>query len=148
MMSHARVLVATLWVGSLWTVGYVVAPVLFFELPDRTMAGTIAGQLFRIEAWLSIICSAILLASITFRPIVDSPRKRKFLLVIVCAMLLCTVIGYFGLQPFMAALREAVGPGGMMDPDARTKFDVLHGISALIYLFQSVLGIALILRIR
>ena len=34
----------TLWVGSLWVVGFVVAPVLFAELDDRALAGSTAGS--------------------------------------------------------------------------------------------------------
>ena len=30
----------TLWIGALWTVGYVVAPTLFSTLSDRALAGT------------------------------------------------------------------------------------------------------------
>ncbi|MCE2832533.1 MAG: DUF4149 domain-containing protein, partial [Oxalobacteraceae bacterium] len=46
-----RVLLVTFWVGSLWTVGYLAAPTLFATLPDRALAGSIAGSLFRVEAW-------------------------------------------------------------------------------------------------
>ncbi len=37
-----------IWVGSVLTLGYVAAPVLFSML-DRTSAGSVAAQLFRIE---------------------------------------------------------------------------------------------------
>ncbi|HEX7634207.1 MAG TPA: DUF4149 domain-containing protein, partial [Noviherbaspirillum sp.] len=52
--ARARLLIATLWVGSLWTVGYLVAPTLFATLSDRALAGMIAGSIFRLEAWLSV----------------------------------------------------------------------------------------------
>jgi len=65
---------------------------------------------------------------------------------LVIAMLACTVIGYFCLQPFMAALRENAGPGGVMASDAHTQFAVLHGASMVIYLAESLLGAALILK--
>jgi hypothetical protein len=147
-MLRAQILIATLWVGSLWTIGYLVAPTLFSVLPDKVLAGTIAGQLFRIEAWLSVVSATALIALLNFGNTDDRLKQRKFLLVITCAMLVCTLIGYFGLQPFMAGLREAAGPGGIMDSDAKTKFGILHGLSAGIYLIQSLLGVALILKIR
>jgi hypothetical protein len=146
--SRSRILVATLWVGSLWTIGYLVAPMLFSILPDKILAGSIAGQLFRIEAWLSAICATVLIALVAFGNGGDSRAQRQAVLAIVSAMLVCTLIGYFGLQPSMAALREAAGPGGAMDSDARTKFGILHGLSAGSFLIQSLLGIALILKIR
>ena len=66
MLSRLRILVATLWAGSLWTIGFVVAPTLFATLSDRVLAGNIAGSLFRVEAWLSIACAVLLLAYLVY----------------------------------------------------------------------------------
>src|SRR5438105_704534 len=119
---RARLLIATLWVGSLWTVGYLVAPTLFATLPDRVLAGTIAGGLFRVEAWVAVACSLLLALLFAFRTGDDNAPLRKTLLRLTLAMLLCTLIGYFGIQPFMASLREAAGPGGVMSSGAKTQF--------------------------
>ena len=51
----------TLWVGSLWTVGGLVAPLLFAQLADRNLAGNIAGILFTGQTWLGVACAAYLL---------------------------------------------------------------------------------------
>lgn len=147
--SRVRLLVTTLWVGSLWTIGYLVAPALFGTLPDPALAGSIAGTLFRLEAWLSVFCGAVLVALI----VLPSNRRNdagqfKTGLMLVAGMLLCTLIGYFSLHPSMAALREAVGPAGAMTADARMKFGMLHGVSSAIYLIQSLLGAALVFKIR
>ncbi len=147
-MLRAQVLIATLWVGSLWTISYIVAPTLFSILPEKALAGTIAGQLFRTQAWLSVICGSVLMAVLLFHHDGARSRQNKALLAIVGAMLICTLVGYFGLQPTMAVLREAADTGGVMDADTRTKFGVLHGISAGFTLIQSLLGIALILKAR
>lgn len=154
-MMLARRLVATVWVGSLWTVGYVVAPTLFASLADRALAGTIAGSLFRIEAWLSLACAMILSILLLQDRAMDAPggiivgtATRRRLLKVVVAMGLCTAIGYFGLQPFMASLRQAVAVGGVMQADARMQFGILHGAASGIYLVQSLLGAWLILRLR
>ncbi len=57
---------------------------------------------------------------------------------IIIAMLGCTVIGYFCLQPFMAALREAAGPAGIgaasAVSDISHQFAMLHGLSMVFYL--------------
>jgi hypothetical protein len=145
---RARLLVVTLWVGSLWTVGYVVAPTLFATLTDRMLAGTIAGALFRIEAWLSVFCAVILMLLAKTSSGEWNSGQRKVWVGLVLGMFACTLIGYFGLQPFMAALRESSGPGGVMASDARTHFGILHGISSGIYLVQSLLGVALVLKSR
>lgn len=149
MLFRLRLLVATLWVGSGWTVGYLVAPTLFATLPDPLQAGRIAGSLFRVEAWLGIACALLLLA------LLAASRRRdgaaagyRIPTAIVAAMLLCTLIGYFGLQPLMAELRDTAAAGGVLSGAARSRFGMLHGIASLLYLFQSLLGVALIWRIR
>jgi hypothetical protein len=144
--TRVRLLIATLWVGSLWTVGYVVAPVLFATLADRVLAGTIAGSLFRVEAWLSLACGLTFIG-LNLAAFKNDPGFKTSLY-LALGMLLCTLVGYFGVQPFMAELRAAAGPMGVMESAARTQFGVLHGISSGIYLIQSLLGGALILKIR
>ena len=37
----------TLWIGGLWTIGYIVAPTLFYTLSDRVLAGALAGNCSR-----------------------------------------------------------------------------------------------------
>ena len=141
-----RVLLVTFWVGSLWTVGYLAAPTLFATLPDRALAGSIAGSLFRVEAWVSVGCGLLLL--LLFLADRDF-AKRRDCVVLVVLMLVCLSVGYFGLQPFMAALREAaVANGGVMTEAARARFGVLHGVASVIYLLQSGLGVLLVLRQR
>jgi hypothetical protein len=141
--SNARLLIVTLWVGSLWTIGYLVAPVLFSSLADRVLAGTIAGSLFRVEAWLSLGCGAVLLLLGSAE---SDPRRKKLWLAMIVAMMACTAIGYFGLQPMMAALR-AEAPNGLLTGAARTQFGILHGVAAGFYLLQSLLGAWLIVRV-
>lgn len=145
---RARVLTATLWVGSLWTIGYLVAPTLFASVTERSLAGTLAGHMFRAEAWLSVFCALLLLALLKFGTPDKSAIACKQLMYLVVGMLLCTLIGYFGLQPFMSALREAAGPDGVMESAMKTRFGILHGISSVFYLIQSLLGVALVLKIR
>ena len=141
-----RTLLATLWVGSLWTVGYLVAPTLFATLPDRALAGSIAGSLFRVEAWVSVACGLSLLVLLFWDRRVE---HRRFCIISVVLMLMCLTVGYFGLQPFMAALRETAAlNGGVMDEAARSRFGLLHGVASVIYLVQSLIGVALVLKIR
>jgi hypothetical protein len=146
LVSRIRLLLVTLWVGSLWTIGYIVAPTLFATLSDRVLAGTIAGSLFRIEAWLSVACAIGLL--LMFRRERWKEGEGKVRLLLVLAMLVCTLLGYFALHPFMAALRETAGPDGVMNSDARTQFGILHGVSSGIYLIQSLLGVILVFNSR
>ena len=143
MLSRVRILVATLWAGSLWTVGFVVAPTLFATLSDRMLAGTIAGSLFRVEAWLSIACALILLALLQWGAGTLEPKRRRLLGALVLSMLVCTLVSYFGITPLMAELR-AQAPSGVMDDAMRSRFGMLHGISTLIFAVQSLLAGVLI----
>ncbi len=141
-----RALLVTLWAGSLWTVGYLAAPTLFATLPDRMLAGTIAGSLFRVEAWLSVACGLLLLLLL----LLDRGfARRQVCIVLVVLMLVCVSVGYFGLQPFMAELRAAAAAsGGVMDEAGRARFGMLHGVASLIYLAESLLAVALVLKAR
>lgn len=145
MLARARLLVATAWAGSLWTVGYLAAPTLFGTLSDRVLAGTIAASLFHAEALLSIACAALLLLLLWLdKTGLRGTRRSTVLLAVV--MLACTLVSHFGLQPEMAALRAAAGPGGVMESAAKGRFGMLHGISSSIYLFQSLLAAWLVLK--
>jgi hypothetical protein len=150
MLPRARLLIATFWVGMLWTVGFVVAPTLFATLADRALAGTIAGSLFRVAAWLSLVCAIVLfLLSLARRSEGESTRP---LLYLIAGMAICTLLGYFCLQPYMASLREAMHAAASVDAaqlaEARKHFGILHGISTAFYVAQSLLGLGLVLKIR
>ncbi len=125
----------TLWVGGLWTVGYMVAPALFATLEDRALAGTLAGLMFEIIAWIGMGCALVLLLINQLR----YPRRRlNWRMLVLLAMLLLVMLGQFVLVPTMAELRAA----GQADADA---FARLHGIAALVYLVNSVLGLVLVM---
>jgi hypothetical protein len=59
---HLAALCIALWVGGMWMTGYGVVPVLFKMLPDRQLAGMVAGQLFTLLAYIGIACALYLLA--------------------------------------------------------------------------------------
>lgn len=146
MLARVRLLVAVLWAGSLWTVGYLVAPTLFSTLSDRVLAGTIAGAMFHAEAMLSLGCALALLVLLKFGTADWTPKRRRTVLALIAAMALCTVVSHFGLQPLMAELKAAAGPGGVMESAGKQRFGMLHGISSVIYLIQSFLAGWLILK--
>ncbi|AMM14474.1 MAG: DUF4149 domain-containing protein [Pseudomonadota bacterium] len=140
-------IVAMIWVGSVLALGYIAAPVLFSML-DRTSAGSVAAQLFRIEGMLGIVCALVLLvmANRLVRTGFDEYKRTRW---VIAGMLLCVLIGYFALQPFMNALRVAAQEGGMelaQSPYA-SRFGMLHGVSSAFYLIESVLGLVLFWRL-
>lgn len=141
-----RLLLVTAWVGVTWGIGYAVAPTLFANL-DRVLAGTIAGQLFRVEAMVSLVAGVLLLLLFWRGDEMDAAARRRCLQ-LVAVMLVATLIGYYGLQPMMAGLKAAAGPGGIMDGDTARRFGMLHGVSSVIYLSKSLAGAWLVLRVR
>jgi hypothetical protein len=140
-------LLTVIWVGSLLTIGYAVAPVLFTAL-DRISAGAVAAQLFRIEGVLGVVCGVLLLglANVLIRRGNDAYRRLRWL---IAGMLVCVLLGYFALQPFMNAIRMAALEAGTdvaHSPDV-ARFGVLHGVSSLFYLIESLLAVALVWKL-
>ena len=135
-VSRARLLVVTLWAGSLWTIGYLVAPTLFGTLNDRVLAGMIAGSMFTTGAWVSLACGAATLGLLAVSKDMTDQR-RKTLYIIVGAMLVVLFLNHFGLRPIMAELKEA---------GDKAKFGMLHGVSMVLYLTQSVLAVFLVAK--
>jgi hypothetical protein len=142
---HLAFICAALWVGGMWVVGYLAVPVLFQTLPDRQLAGLLAGKMFTVMAYVGIGCALYLLAYQS-RLSGTSLWKQKSAWVI-AAMLLLLLIGQFGIQPVMADLKAQALPLDVMHSALSEKFKALHGVSSILYLVQSLLGIALLIRL-
>ncbi|OWY37579.1 hypothetical protein CEK28_16250 [Xenophilus sp. AP218F] len=140
-MNGLRAIAKTFWIGGLWVIGIIVAPVLFASL-DKMTAGMVAGKLFAAIAWVGLVCGVILLVDQIWRDGVRGVREAAFWLVV--AMLACTIINHFAVTPIIANLKlqmnhaaEGLFGGG---------FATWHAISSLIYLVQSLLGLIYIWR--
>lgn len=140
-------LLTVVWIGSLLTIGYAVAPVLFTSL-DRVTAGAVAAQLFRIEGVIGVVCGVLLLAlcNVLVRRGGDAYRRLRWL---IAGMLVCVLVGYFALQPFMNALRVAAQEAGTDVGHSvyASRFGMLHGVSSVFYLIESLLGIVLVWKL-
>ncbi|MDQ2819980.1 MAG: DUF4149 domain-containing protein [Pseudomonadota bacterium] len=145
--ARLRLLVAVFWAGSLWTIGYLVAPTLFATLHDSVLAGTIVGSLLNSEAWVSIVCAALLFVLVSTARAMDAVQKRR-LNIIVGIMVACALAIYSGVQPAMAALKEAAGAVPMRQSPQCTQFAILHGVSQCLYVVESVLAAVLVIRMR
>jgi hypothetical protein len=146
MLPNLRLLVASLWAGSVWAVSYLAAPSAFAVL-DSTRAGNVVGTMLTREAWLAIVL-ALLLAVLAWRsPDLDT-RRRRWLAWLIGGMLACSLVVYLGLQPMMAAIRESAGPAGVRASPQWGTFAALHGVSQLLYLVESVLGAILVVKAK
>ena len=142
------ILIGGLWVGSLLTVGYLVAPAIFSTMTDRQAAGMVAGTIFRVEAYLSlIVCIGLMvLANLLVARGLNQFRLIRWLLL---AMLICSIAAAFIFIPWMNSLRDnalAQGMPVMLSPSA-TLFGRLHGASSMLFMLQSILGIFLVWRL-
>ncbi|MGE5469423.1 MAG: DUF4149 domain-containing protein [Bacteroidota bacterium] len=135
-------LAIALWVGGMWTVGYLVAPILFSSLGDRQLAGQVAGQLFALIGWIGLGCAGWLLVFLISRHGARVFRNPLWWMVLLMALL--TAASQFGIQPLMAQLKADALPREVMASDFRDRFATWHGISSILYLVQSVLGLWLV----
>ena len=143
-LSEALYLIAiTLWVGGLWAIGYMAAPVLFASLGDRQLAGMVAGKLFALVGWVGLGCAAWLLMFLVSRWGGRVLRQAVFWLVVLMALL--TAASQFGIQPLMAQLKLDALPREVMESVLRDRFAAWHGVSSILYLVQSLLGLWLVI---
>ncbi len=125
-------LLLTLWVGGLWTVGFIVAPMLFNSLEDRALAGTLAGNLFQIMSYIGLVCGVLLLLGNQFRY-----RRVNWRTYVLLLMLLLVILNEFLVSPFIASLRQT-------DAVTSSTFAMAHGTASVIFLITSLLGLFLV----
>jgi hypothetical protein len=133
-----------LWVGGLWAVGYLVAPTLFYTLQDRMMAGMLAGKMFSQIAWVGLVCGGWLLVFRLSR--FGGVALKQGFFWIVLLMVLLTLAQQFGIQPILQQLKDQAMPKDVMESLFRDRFATWHGISSVVYLIESLLGLALIAK--
>ncbi len=96
---------AALWWGSLTTIGFLVVPMLFANLPTPALAGGMAAKLFTAQTWVSLGCGLLLLMLSRGRGrdegeiIAWAPGVLMFLL----GGLLLALLGEFAVAPRIVA---------------------------------------------
>jgi hypothetical protein len=143
---HLATLLTTAWVGGLWAVGYLAVPVLFYAQPDRQLAGVLAGHMFSLVGYLGMVSGIYLLIQQIVRTGRDSLRHSVFW--VIALMLLITLVIQCGIQPVMNGLKEQALPLDVMHSAFADRFKMLHGVSSIIYLIESLLGIFLVIKAR
>ena len=142
------VVIAGVWVGSLFTVGYLVVPTIFANLQDRQVAGMIAAAIFQAEAYVSVLAcvTLLLLANTLIKRNIGNYRSTRWAILV---LLLISAMTCFGFIPYMNALRQEallLGVPVMASPSA-SLFGRLHGISSGLFLIQSLLGLWMVWRL-
>jgi len=142
-LSEALYLFAiTLWVGGLWALGYIAAPLLFVSLSDRQLAAMVASKLFAIIGWVGLGSAAYLIFFLLSRQGGRFIKSALFWLVLLMALM--SLISQFGIQPLITQLKADAFPREVMESVLRDRFATWHGVSSILYLIQSLLGLWLV----
>ena len=95
--------VSAAWAFSLTTVGFFVVPMLFMHLPDKSIAGAMAGKLFSAQTYVSTACCMALLFAFRARqPLVSEDVAKTGTLLVLGGMLLA-LLSEFGVAPHIIA---------------------------------------------
>ena len=136
-IDRLRRLLPALWAGWLLCVALLATPAAFATLQGAD-AGRAVGRMLAQDAYTSIAVGIVLLVleRLAARRAVDAGTGSQFTagMVLSLGAVFCTVLGYFVLQPLMAAARA--GQGAL-------SFGQLHAVSALFFLIK--LGLVLVL---
>lgn len=144
-LENLAIITATFWIGGLWVVG-IVAYELFKLIPEAQLAGNIAGQLFRMMAYVGMAASIYLLIQRVYQYGTNALKQAFFW--IIMFMLLLILISHLGINPLLEKFKLEALPKDVMESVFADRFATWHGISSVAYLLECFLGIFAILKIR
>ena len=125
-----------LWIGAIWFIGYVAIPLLFNFLPDKQLAGELAGHFLQAVSITSMVIAPILLVL----AVLLKKSRSHYVFAIVC-MALISMVSLFFVNPILVALKASVAPLSVQESLNAEKFRYWHAVSSSLYLFQSLLGL-------
>jgi len=132
-------LLLTLWVGSLWAIGYLAVPMAFANL-EVHIAGNYAGKLFYAVNIIGVVSATILLISRLFIfGVRVFPRYWRSWLILLMLLVSLAFVGF--IQPEMQALKQL----GLEQGSNIERFNDLHKLSENLYLLLSLFGLMLVL---
>lgn len=133
-------LLLTLWVGALWSIGYMAVPLAFVSL-ETLVAAEYAAKLFFAVNVIGLISGTLILIG---KVIIQRGKVlyswRFWVLV---AMLIITLVFSSYVQPEMASIK--VIDNWRLDADLAQRFERLHLLSQNLYLMLSIAGLLLVL---
>ena len=151
-MTHLRTqrifnILSGLWVGSFITVGFLVVPVLFSTLGDRQVAGVVAALLFKETAYIGVALSGFLMVMANHL-VRQGHHHYTLIRWILLGMLACVIGAAFIIIPWMNSLRDQALYAGLAIRESSNAmlFGRLHGVSSVLFMIQSALGLLLVWR--
>lgn len=143
-LSGFALLISSAWIGGMWAIGYIAAPVLFYTLQDKAEAGMLAGKMFTVMAYTGMTCGLYLSSYLYVINGKLAFKQATFRIIIV--IFLITMLGQFGMQPILAELKANALPLYVMDSPYAERFSFWHGVASISFLIQSLLGAILLLK--
>jgi|TARA_B110000971_G_scaffold160220_1_gene163731 hypothetical protein len=144
-LNKLSIILTTLWVGSLWSM-LMVTSVLFHKIPSAYIAGAIAGDMFAYINYYGIF-TALFLIFVGYKKNGIKLLKKSYFWIIFM-MLVVIMINYFGINPFLEALKIEALSKEVMESVFSERYRAWHGIASAAYLFECFLGILLVLRVK
>lgn len=133
-------LLLTLWVGALWSIGYLAVPLAFVNI-EATIAAEYAAKLFFAVNVIGLISGTLLLSS---KIILMRGRVLQFWRFwVLVGMIIITLMLSTYLQPEMATIKLV--ENWRMDHELALQFERLHLFSRNFYLMLSIAGLLLVL---
>ncbi len=105
-MSRMPLLVAAVWWTSLSTIGFLVVPLLFYYLPTRALAGTMAAHLFTAQTWVSVVCTLLLVLHVRSKPSLKGMLVAQTAMIFVVAGMLLALLSEFAVAPHIVARED------------------------------------------
>lgn len=128
-----------IWIGAVWFLAVLVAPALFKWLP-RPEAGLVAGRLFYMMSWYSVVMSGLLLIANVIDGRIGRMRWGAAALIVV---LVVCVVELVWMHPTMQGMRAAMHLAEPAEVEKlRTQFGHMHAISSAMYATKMIGGLA------
>ncbi len=134
-------MLAAAWAGLMLCIGLLAAPAAFAVLSNE-MAGRVVGRLFAGEAYVALAACALLFLVVrrqaARRAMAGTGSVMSAEVLLVLGASFCTVAGFFGIQPLMAAARAGQGSWS---------FGALHAASTVLFGLKGLLVLSLAWRL-
>lgn len=138
-------LVVALWAGALWMTG-LATYILFDSLPDRQLAGNLAGKLFTAVSYIGLVSASYLIIQRLFMFGTSAFRQSFFWIVL--SMLLLVLAGHFGIQTHLQNLKTQALPLEVMQSAFAGQFKMWHGVAGVLYAVECLLAMAMLIKVR
>ena len=131
-------LLLTLWVGSIWAIGYITAPFAFMYFEDIEMASGFVGKLFIIVNYLGLACGSALVIRYAS---LGQHAMTLWRFWVTVTMLILVVFIHFYLQVEISVIKSL---DWRQNSALSDQFNLLHHIGTVVYALLSILGLALV----